>query len=115
MDDEDIIRNLAKNILVREGFEVILAESGQKACDIFEKEKDRIDLVVLDMIMPGIDGKETYKRLHMLSPSVRVVFASGYSKDNPSLAIPDGDKTGFVQKPYNIDMLVGEVRRVMSL
>jgi len=83
VDDEGVIRNLVKNILVREGLEVILAEHGKQACEIVEQKKDRIDLVILDMIMPGMDDKETYDRQQGLSPKMPVIFSTGYSRDDP--------------------------------
>ena len=115
VDDEQVIRNLTRNILIREGFEVILAESGLQACKTFEQKRAQIDLVLLDMIMPDMDGKETYKRLRTILPDVRVVFSTGYSMNDPRLHVSSDEKTGFVQKPYSIDILISEVKRVLNL
>lgn len=118
VDDEEVIRNLAKILLSRNGFQVLLAENGSKACELFEKNKDVIDLIVLDLIMPGMDGKETYEKLRQLSPGIRVVISSGFSTRKTGSGIPEileQERTGFVQKPYDMDMLIGEVTRVLAL
>jgi two-component system cell cycle sensor histidine kinase/response regulator CckA len=114
VDDEAVIRNLAKNILTREGFEVMVAEGGRQACEVFEKQKEKIDLVILDLIMPGMDGKETYRRIAEVSPDVPVIFVTGYTANMPSPETLSEGKTGFVQKPYDIDALIKEVERVLD-
>ncbi len=114
VDDEDVILNLVRNILSRQGFDILIARSGRQACEIFEQEKDRIDLVILDMIMPGMDGKETYEKLKRFSPHMRVIISSGYGKVDSPIEVSQEKKTGFVQKPYNIDILVDEVNRVLA-
>jgi two-component system cell cycle sensor histidine kinase/response regulator CckA len=114
VDDEDVILNLVMNILSRQGFDVLMAKSGNQACEIFEQGKDRIDLVILDMIMPGMGGEETYEKLKSFSPQMRVIISSGYGKVDSPIEVSPEKKTGFVQKPYNIDMLVNEVNRVLA-
>ena len=114
VDDEEVIRNLARNILVREGYGVLLAADGDEACRIFSEQAGGVDLVLLDVIMPGKDGREVFRELRDMDPAVRVVFSSGYSKQDPRQEMGADHRVGFVQKPYNIDMLVGEIRRVLS-
>ncbi len=111
VDDEEVIRMLTQEILSRKGYRVLQAGDGETACEIFKKE--RIDLVLLDMTMPGMDGKETYERISSVSPEVRVIFSTGYSKDNPLCQATTAGKTGFLQKPYVMEELIREIERLL--
>ena len=115
VDDEKVILNLAKNILIRNGFQVMMTKSGEEACRILESNNVQIDLFILDMVMPGMNGMDTYKRLYEINPQVRVVFSTGYSKEDPRMEVAQGRNVGYVQKPYDVDMLVSEIRRVLML
>ncbi len=100
VDDEALIRNMAKDILTSLGYKVLLAEDSDAAIDIFSKNKDEISLVLLDMVMPKKSGKELFKILRSIKSDVKVVVSSGFSrKDNIDEMIKDGAK-GFIQKPY---------------
>jgi len=102
IDDESIIRNTAHGILISAGYDVILAEDGISGTEIYSSEMNRISLVVLDMIMPKISGKETFYRLKAINPEVKVIFASGFSNEGSAQELLSYGAKGFIQKPYMI-------------
>jgi DNA-binding NtrC family response regulator len=76
--------------------------------------KNDIDLVILDMIMPGLSGSETFDRIMELNPSVKVILSSGYSLDGQAQQIMDRGCRGFIQKPFDIARLSRKVREVLE-
>ena len=105
VDDVEGVRNIAKKQLERLGYKVILAEDGNEAINRYEEKKGEIDLVLLDMIMPGLAGKETYFELKKINPEVKVLLISGYSQDGKVIEILQEGFLGFIQKPFRLKEL----------
>lgn len=105
VDDVEGVRNIAKKQLERLGYNVILAEDGNEAINRYEEKKGEIDLVLLDMIMPGLAGKETYFELKKINPEVKVLLISGYSQDGKVIEILQEGFLGFIQKPFRLKEL----------
>ena len=114
VDDEEVIIEIGQQLLEKLGYRVISANSGPEAVEVFRREGDRIDLVVLDMIMPGMSGGETYDRLKEINPQVKVLLASGYSLNGQAKAILDRGCKGFLQKPFNMADLSKKVRKILE-
>ena len=113
VDDEPMIRNLGRAILERYGYQVLLAEDGQQAVDIYRHGPESIDLVILDLTMPRLSGHDAFRQLLQLDPDVRVLFASGYSAEHVSEA--DHERLlGFVGKPYQPQDLARTVRSALD-
>jgi PAS domain S-box-containing protein len=113
VDDEEMIRKLGGAILRRYGYEVLLAEDGQRAVEVYRDQHARIDLVILDLTMPRLSGRDAFRRLLEVNPAVRVLFASGYSAEQ----LTDADQRkalGFVNKPYRPEELARVVRTVLD-
>ncbi len=110
-DDEPMIRNLAKAILQRYGYQVLLAEDGAEAVELYQRERSRIDLVILDLTMPRLSGRDACRRLLEINPQARILFASGYSADQVQC---EGAVLGFVAKPYRPEELAGTIRTVLD-
>jgi two-component system, cell cycle sensor histidine kinase and response regulator CckA len=111
VDDEDMIRCLARSILEAAGFRVLEAQDGADAVELFRREYPRIDLVILDLTMPRLSGRDAFRSMTAIDPDARVMFSSGYSADDLS------DVTGAVgllAKPYRPQELVSAVRRALS-
>ena len=102
VDDEESVRNLTAIMLKRLGFQVLTAPDGQEGLAVFEAHRGEIGLVVLDLTMPRLDGKETFHQMRQLDPSVRVVLSSGYSECEAETHFGDKGLKGFVQKPYTL-------------
>jgi PAS domain S-box-containing protein len=114
VDDEPIILDVARELLAFLGYRVHCAESGQEAVAVYHEKKDEIDLVILDMIMPGISGGETFDRLRALNPRVKVLLSSGYSVDGRAREILDRGCNGFLQKPFQLKQIAREVRAILD-
>jgi PAS domain S-box-containing protein len=112
-DDEAALRNLALAILQRRGYQVLLAEDGLQAVELYRANRDRIDLVILDLTMPRLSGRDAFHQIRQLNPEVRVLFASGYSPDHLS-AEEHQHLAGFVSKPYRPDGLAAAVHEALA-
>jgi two-component system cell cycle sensor histidine kinase/response regulator CckA len=114
VDDEDGVRMVAGRILQQLGYQVLSAESGRRALEIYRQERDRIDLVILDMLMPGMGGAETFQQLKGVDPKVRVLLSSGYSVDGEAQEVMAAGARGFIQKPYRLAVLSHKVAEALG-
>jgi CheY-like chemotaxis protein len=114
VDDEDEVVKVSKALLEVMGYRVLTARSGPEAINIYREHKDSIDIVLLDMIMPGMNGGGVHERLKEINPEVRVLLLSGYSKDREATAVLAGRCNGFIQKPFKINDLSRSIRRAME-
>ncbi|MFZ5867695.1 MAG: PAS domain S-box protein [Thermodesulfobacteriota bacterium] len=113
-DDEEYIRALGTRLLTRAGYTVLTAGCGNEALDVYRKNKDRIALVILDLIMPQMGGKECLEKLLALDPKVKVLIASGYAVDRVATGPSEQGARGFIAKPYNMERLLQVVREVLD-
>jgi CheY-like chemotaxis protein len=111
-DDEPMLRDLGRTLLQRQGYQVLLAENGMQALEIFRQERDRIDLVILDLTMPRLSGDDACRQMLEIDPGVRVLFSSGYFPDD--LNIADDRVLGFLRKPYRNDELTATVTAALE-
>ena len=102
VDDEDIIRTLAYELLSGLGYDVLTAVDGMDAIEIYSNNFNIIDLVILDMVMPKMNGKEAFDRLKIINPNVKVIFSSGFNPEGTINDVLDKGAVGFIQKPYSI-------------
>ncbi|MEE4241390.1 MAG: PAS domain S-box protein [Desulfopila sp.] len=102
VDDEEVMRITAQTILEDLGYEVVLAEDGQQAVTIFKKEKGAFDLVVLDMVMPLMNGRDCFLLLKKLDANVRVVLSSGFAREEDIEDMNLSGLKGLIRKPYRI-------------
>jgi PAS domain S-box-containing protein len=114
IDDEEMIVDVGRRMLEGLGYKVLTALGGQAGLNIFELNANRIDLVILDMIMPGLNGKETFEALRRLNPAVKVLLSSGYSLNGPAGEIMASGCRGFIQKPFSAAELSAKVREVLA-
>jgi two-component system, cell cycle sensor histidine kinase and response regulator CckA len=114
VDDEDGVRMVAGRILEQLGYQVLSAESGLRALEIYRQKRDRIDLVILDMLMPAMGGPETFQELKAIDPGVRVLLSSGYSLDGEAQEVMAAGARGFIQKPYRLAMLSHKVAEILA-
>ncbi len=114
VDDEADIRELASDMFGEHGYRILLAENGEKACEIYAEKHGEIDLVLLDMVMPKLGGLETFLRLRNINPQVKVILSSGYSENGRAQEIIRYGVSGFIQKPYQVHKLLAMVRQVLT-
>ncbi|HEU17923.1 MAG TPA: response regulator [Deltaproteobacteria bacterium] len=113
VDDEDAVLEVNREILKTLGYQVIAAGSGSEAIELFRDGKG-IDLVLLDMIMPGMSGADTFDVLKSINPSIKVILLTGYSLDGQAARILENGCNGFIQKPFRISNLSHMIRKVLN-
>ncbi|MCB2147347.1 MAG: response regulator [Deltaproteobacteria bacterium] len=113
VDDEEYILNADKAMLNELGYEVLLANGGKEALRVFDENKDRIDLLILDLIMPDMGGEVVYDRIKSSRPDVRVILSSGYSIEGQAASILKKGCDGFIQKPYNLNQLAQKIKEIL--
>ena len=114
VDDEKGIVEVGKLILQRLGYQVITAQGGHEAIEIFKQRKNEIDLVILDMIMPGMSGSDTFNVLKEHCPDVKIILSSGYSINGQAKSILERGCRGFIQKPFSMKELSTRLRQVLD-
>ncbi|MFI5251352.1 MAG: PAS domain S-box protein [Bacteroidota bacterium] len=114
IEDEEILRDLLKNVLTDRGYTVCTAEDGYKAIDIFEQRCKQIDLVISDMGLPKMGGQEVFYKLVELDPSVKVLLASGFLDPSIKISMFKAGAKGFIQKPYSPDEVLLKIRDVLD-
>ena len=114
VDDEDMIIEVAEELLEQLGYKVLIAGGGKEAIEIYEKNKEQIDIVILDMIMPDMSGSETYDRMKEIDPGIKVLLSSGYSINGRATKILDRGCNGFIQKPFNIEQLSQKITEILG-
>jgi two-component system, cell cycle sensor histidine kinase and response regulator CckA len=105
VDDEQMILDVGGQMLEKLGYQVLTAPNGKEAIKLFERHKDHIVLVILDMIMPVMGGSETFDKLKSLHPTLKVLLSSGYAVDGQASDILKRGCNGFIQKPFNLEQL----------
>ncbi|MBU1163276.1 MAG: PAS domain S-box protein, partial [Proteobacteria bacterium] len=114
VDDEAIILDVGKEILDVLGYKVFLASGGNEAIEIYKENKDKIDLVILDMVMPGMGGGETYKALKSINPDIKVMLSSGYNLGGEAAEIMKQGVNDFIQKPFTMTKLSHKIRNILE-
>lgn len=114
IDDETIVTDTCFTMLTYLGYHVLIANSGKDGIDIFTVHKDKIDLVILDFVMPDMSGGIIFEKIRKIRPHTKILLISGYSVDAQADAILKRGCDGFVQKPFNIEKLTGIIRKIID-
>jgi two-component system cell cycle sensor histidine kinase/response regulator CckA len=115
VDDDEMVIDVSRQLLEKLGYTVLTADGGQEAIAIYQKHYNEISLVIIDMVMPDLNGGETYDELKNINPNIKVLLSSGYSIDGQAQDILDRGCNGFIQKPFNINKLSCKVRDVLDI
>jgi PAS domain S-box-containing protein len=115
VDDEEIILDVGRQLLERLGYVVLTAGGGVDAINKVSDYGDEIALVILDLIMPGMDGNQTYDGIRVVSPDLKVILSSGYARDGKAETVLNKGCQGFIQKPFDLATLSKKVREVLDL
>jgi PAS domain S-box-containing protein len=114
VDDEEMVVNVTKDMLKGLGYSVLTARNGPEALESFKSGGERVDLVLLDMIMPGMNGEQTFEKLKEIRPDIRVILCSGYSLNGQAAGIMAKGCRAFLQKPFLISSLSRTIREVLD-
>ena len=114
VDDEEGILEIGKSMLENLGYQVLTSRTAEEALSCYETHKDRIKLVLLDMIMPGMNGGKIYDRIKTMNPQVKVLLISGYSIEGEAREILARGCNGFIQKPFKIKELAKKIGDIIG-
>jgi signal transduction histidine kinase/CheY-like chemotaxis protein len=114
VDDEDLVLSVAAEMVEKMGYQVFKAGSGGEALEILKRNKNQIDLVILDMIMPDMSGSQTFDQLMALAPAIRVILSTGYSLDGHAAEIMERGCRGVLQKPFTFQTLSLKIKEVLQ-
>jgi two-component system cell cycle sensor histidine kinase/response regulator CckA len=114
VEDEDAVRAFASRALASRGYTVIEAASGEAALDILHKEKDTIDLVISDVIMPAMDGPTLVREVRAINPALKIILISGYAEDAFRKELGRDQMLAFLPKPFSLKQLISKVKEQMS-
>jgi len=114
VDDEEIIRRIGTQILSREGYRVLTASNGVEALGVYEQNKDTIKCIILDLVMPRMDGMQTFRQLRRSAPELGIILTTGYGEEEIKKRFGTLKLQGFLRKPFSagsLSAMVGEVVR----
>ena len=114
VDDEEVILEVSRDILEFLGYRVLTANSGYEAVNIYREKQNEIDLVIQDMVMPGMNGAETFHALKKMNPAIKVILASGYMMNKQIGAVMEQGCRAFMQKPFRLEDLAFKVREILD-
>jgi len=114
VDDEEVVLDVGAQMLQHFGYAVLPAANGQEALQIYAENKEKIDLVILDMVMPDMGGRVVYDRLKQCNSEVKVLLSSGYSLSGEASEIMKSGCNGFIQKPFNIKELTAQIDHILQ-
>jgi PAS domain S-box-containing protein len=114
VDDEAMILEIGKQLLEAMGYSVLTASNGKEAVEVYKAKKDKIDILILDMIMPEMGGGEIYDTMKQINPDIKVLLSSGYSVEGKPTEILDRGCNGFIQKPFHMAELSQSIRKILS-
>jgi two-component system, cell cycle sensor histidine kinase and response regulator CckA len=114
VEDEDIVRNFAARALARQGYEVLEAGTGVEALEVMAREKDKVDIVVSDVIMPEMDGPTLLKELRKTRPDLKFIFISGHTDDAFKKTLDENETYAFLPKPFTLPQLAAKVKEQLG-
>jgi CheY-like chemotaxis protein len=114
VDDEEMVLDVNVKVLKKLGYSVLEAKSGKEAVCAYKENKDEIDMVILDMVMPGMNGGEVYDIMKEINKDVKVLLSSGHGMDGQAKQILERGCDGFLQKPYRMGEVSGKLREILT-
>jgi PAS domain S-box-containing protein len=114
VDDEEYIRELGVELLTDAGYKVLTATNGESGLELYRKEQEKIDLVILDLVIPGMGGKKCYEEILKINPKARILIVSGYSANGPGKEAMEAGAKGFVGKPFDVSHLLETIREILD-
>ncbi len=114
VDDEEVIRDFVKAILRQDGYTILEAKDGQETLDVYQNQENEIDLIILDLSLPQLSGREVLKRIRSQNKRVKVLISSGYSEDQDFEALNALGIEGFLAKPYKHTLLEETVEKILQ-
>jgi CheY-like chemotaxis protein len=115
VEDEELLRDLLREFLEEEGYEVLIARDGFEAIEIYKRSKDAIALVISDMGLPGIGGWEVLRQIRQVTPDAKVILSSGFVESGVREEMIRAGAKEFIQKPYVAQHIVAMIRNIIAV
>ncbi|UCG79679.1 MAG: PAS domain-containing protein, partial [Desulfobacterales bacterium] len=114
VDDEESVLEVGRELLEVIGYQVLVARDGKEAIEVYGKNRDKVDIVILDLVMPTMGGGKAYDRMKEINPDIKVLLSSGFSVERGASEILKRGCNGFIQKPFNVKELSGKIREILD-
>ena len=114
VDDEEYIRDLGVELLTDAGYNVLTATNGEEGLELYRQKRENIDLVILDLVIPGMGGKKCYEEILKINPKSKILIVSGYSANGPGKEAIKAGAKGFVGKPFDVSHLLETIREILD-
>jgi two-component system cell cycle sensor histidine kinase/response regulator CckA len=114
VDDDDMVRDVGEKMLKAFGYGVLAARNGKEAIRLYNASKERIDMIILDIIMPEMGGGEAFNKIKEINPKAKVLLWSGYSPNDQVSEILERGCDGFIQKPFSPKELSQKIRQILD-
>ena len=114
VDDEEIVIGVGRQMLEKLGFSVLTAKDAKEALDLYKKNQNDINFVVLDMILPDMEAADTVDELLAINPAIKVLLSSGYGADQQVSELLNRGCDGFIQKPFNMQSLSDKIEEIIN-
>ena len=114
VDDEPDILTVTRHFLESLGIDVLTASDAESAEDLYKEHLSEIDMIILDIIMPRVSGRELYEELRSINPSVKALFISGYSLNGTIPELLGNSRTDFLQKPFSMESLIRATSKLLA-
>jgi CheY-like chemotaxis protein len=114
VDDEELVRSMVGKVLRQHGASVLLASDGHEALDIYRQQRDKIDLILVDLTMPGLSGEEILLQLQKLKATQKIVIMSGYGETETMKRCAELGVVGFISKPFELQVIVAKLKSLLS-
>ncbi|MBI9102955.1 MAG: response regulator [Spirochaetales bacterium] len=115
IEDDEIIRSITEMMIKKLGYEVLISSTGEQGVEIYRKNKEEIDLILIDMIMPGMTGQECFKAIRSINPEAKILLSSGFSKSSGLKNLFMDGKSGFIMKPYRLADMAGTLNSMLKI
>ena len=114
VEDNNVMRELLKSLLISEGHEVLSAHDGLEAVELYKTEGEKIDIVITDVEMPNLSGVEAYRQIKRINPEAKVIFVTGAMNGRLKKQLQNEGIQGFFQKPYSPNDILAKVREILG-
>lgn len=114
VDDDELVLEVGGKMIQRLDYEVLIARDGEEAIELFKKHKAAVDVVILDMRMPGMNGATVHDHIREIMPDTKIILASGYLENSRARDIIAHEYNDFIQKPFQFDQLTHKIKGMME-
>lgn len=114
VDDDEMIRRTGRDILEYQGYRVMLAKDGVEALDIYSEQRENISLIVLDLVMPKLSGRNTYRKIKEMNPHAKILISTGYFVENEDRQVFRNESVDLITKPFRVEVFLQKIEALLE-